>query len=812
MIGISFGRLGPGVRVPGFRAFLVPLVLALLLAACDTVEERIAEHYERGQALLEEGAPDKAMLEFRNALQLNAEHVPSLFAIAGILEKRGDLQGAFGSYRKVAELDPAHAEARLKLARFYTLGNAPDKAKAELAAALEHAPDNAEVHAMAAVIALRDGDDAAAKAALEKATALAPMNAEVLLAEIGYLRKTAGPAQALDRADAAIAAHAGMQSFYILKLQMLGEQGDQAGIGAHLATMIEAFPAEPRWREVRANWAFRNKDLATAEQDLRAIVTADPDNREAVTTLIRFLLSQHGREAARAELTGLIERVDEAFPLELMLAQFDIQTGQTQAAIDYLRELIGRAGENANEARILLARLLVLEGKTDEAWALIDRILEEDPNHVEALVIHVARLIDAERLDSALQAVRRGLTEAPDDIRLLRLAGRVHELSGNLNLASDRYAKAVRTSEYDPADVERYVQFLLRDNRTEAAMTVLTEAIDRMPDDAPAAGKARLLDLVASLRVQGRDWVGAEAAIAALEKLDAERARQLRGALMIGQERFDEGTELLRDLPEDDRRRSASIVALVQTYVREGKTDEARAFLDELIEKDPKNVQAIGLRGNLDFGAGDRAAARAAYERILEIEPAHAGAYSALARLAEAEGDRAGAEKILETGLKARPDTPQLLVRLAGLKELSGDTDAAIELYGRLYDRAPDLLLAANNLASLLADHHADDPAAIDRAYRVAGRLRNATVPHYRDTYGWTRYLKGEYQEALEHLGAALEALPNHPWVHYHVGMTQAALKNAAEARTHLQKALELAGDTPFPPADEIRRTLAGLP
>ena len=803
MIEASLARFGR-IRFAGLRGLFAPLALVLLLAACDSVEDRIAEHYERGQKLLQEGSPEKAVLEFSNALQLDAEHVPSLFAIAGILEKRGDLKGAFGHYGKVAELDPKHATARLKLARFYMLGNAMDKAKTELAAALENAPDEAEAHALAAVMALREGDDPAAKAALEKAQALAPMNAEVLLAEIGYLRKTAGAAQALARTDEAIAAHAKVLSFYVLKLQMLEQQDDQAGMGAHLAAMIEAFPDQARFRQARAQWAFRNDDLATAEAELRAIVTAKPDNREAVTTLIRFLHSQHGRETARAELAGLIERVEDTFPLELMLAQFDVQTGQTDAAITYLYELIERAGDKANEARILLARLLMRQDKKEDAYKLVDAILEEDPNHVQALVLHVARLIDAEDLDVALQAARRGLTEAPDNVALLLLAGRIHELSGNLNLASDRYAKAVRTGEYEPSHVGRYVRFLMRDNRVEAAMTVLTEAVERRP------GEARLLDLLASLRLRARDWTGAEAAIAALEKKNPDRAKQLRGALLIGQERFDEGTELLRDLPENERQRSTSITALVQTYLREGKVDEAKAFLDELIAKDPTNTQALGLRGNLHLAEGAPAAARATYEKILEIDPKNVGAYSALARLIVGEDDHAGAEQILEKGLTANADHPLLLLRLAGLKERSGDVDTAIELYGRAYERAPDSLVAANNLASLLADYRAGDPASIDRAYRVAGRLRNATSPYFRDTYGWTRHLKGEHKEALEHLSATLEALPKHPWVHYHVGMTQAALGNTEEARKHLEKALDLGG-TAFPPAAKIQETLAGL-
>ena len=73
---------------------------------------------------------------------------------------------------------------------------------------------------------------------------------------------------------------------------------------------------------------------------------------------------------------------------------------------------------------------------------------------------------------------------------------------------------------------------------------------------------------------------------------------------MIGQERFDEGTDLLRDLPENERQQAASLTVLVQTYLREGKAEEARAFLDDLLAKNPENLQALGLRGNLHLAEG----------------------------------------------------------------------------------------------------------------------------------------------------------------------------------------------------------------
>ena len=121
-------------------------------------------------------------------------------------------------------------------------------------------------------------------------------------------------------------------------------------------------------------------------------------------------------------------------------------------------------------------------------------------------------------------------------------------------------------------------------------------------------------------------------------------------------------------------------------------------------------------------------------------------------------------------------------------------------------------MVAANNFASFVADHRADDSASLERAFNAAKRLRASKVPQYQDTYGWLQYLRGDYNGALRSLIPVAEALPDNPWVRYHIGMTYAKLGKGAEARPHLEAALDLAGDGPFPQADEIRAALMNLP
>ncbi|MEM8751589.1 MAG: tetratricopeptide repeat protein, partial [Pseudomonadota bacterium] len=139
------------------------------------------------------------------------------------------------------------------------------------------------------------------------------------------------------------------------------------------------------------------------------------------------------------------------------------------------------------------------------------------------------------------------------------------------------------------------------------------------------------------------------------------------------------------------------------------------------------------------------------------------------------------------------------------------DYDAAIAEYETLIESNPNSLVVVNNLASLLSDHYADEPDRVAFAASIAEPLRSSNLPNFQDTYGWLKYLNGEYEDALRSLIPAVDGLPNNAWVQYHAGMTYAALKQTREARQHLEKALELGG-AGFPQRGAIEETLADLP
>ena len=130
-----------------------------------------------------------------------------------------------------------------------------------------------------------------------------------------------------------------------------------------------------------------------------------------------------------------------------------------------------------------------------------------------------------------------------------------------------------------------------------------------------------------------------------------------------------------------------------------------------------------------------------------------------------------------------------LHMSLASIMEQGENYDGAISQYEYVLAQQPGLLVAANNLASLLADHRTDK-ASLDRAQALAASLRKTEVPQFKDTIGWVQYREGDYKTAGALLQEAATALPDVALIHYHLGMSYEATGQNAMAAEQFKTAL----------------------
>lgn len=798
------------------------LCAALFLSACEDAADRAETFYQSGLTLLEAGDTERALIEFRNVFEHDGFHKEARLIYADTLRDLGRTEDAYGQYLRLIEQYPDTAAVRLTLAEIALSRNDWDEVRRHGQTGVDLEPDNARARAVAAAIAyttaLRDDDPQAMKLAASRATFVlkeAPDNLVALRVAIDAAARGPLPETALPLLDQAIVQAPTSLEFHGAKLRLLTDMKDDAAAITQLETMFALFPENDEVRSTLVNWHLEQQNYPAAETILRALA-GDPVTQPAGhMTIVQFLRRAYDDDAALAELATLADAttgtdVHDLYQATSAMIQFESDTaGPGLGRMKDLTESLP-ASDQSRRIKAMYAQMLIATDDETAARTVVASILAEDTTNVDALKMRAAWGIEADSPDTAITDLRTALSQSPRDPEIMLLMATAHERTGFPELAGERLGLAVEVSNAAALPSLRYARFLMRDDRTQAAVTVLVDARRTSPTN------LELISVLADLFLGDKDWPRATGLLTELRAMAeanpraAQLATALEAAILSGQNRTDESLAVLQsqleDLDEDGR--AALTIAMAQ--VRAGKIPEARTYLAEATAQRPDDMTLRMLSGSVAMMDGDADEAETVFRTILDEAPQTEAAVRLLYSLLHLQGRDAEKAQVLEAGLTTLPDSETLLWIKAGALEQDGDIDGAIGIYEGLYTLDSANVVVANNLASLLAAHRTDD-ASLERAYRIARRLRGIEVPAFQDTYGWIVYRRGDFAEALDYLRPASLGLPGDPLVHYHLGKTLHALGKTDEAIDTLTQALEIAGDSALPQFDDARTLLSEL-
>lgn len=780
----------------------------LALTACDSAEERAAEHYESGMALLEEGNVAKAQLEFRNVVKLQPDHIEARYQLASSLKGQNDLRGAVGQLRSIIELDEKFVPARVDLAEIMLVADQLEEASRHIEVAYAATPDDPRVRAIKSSIDFKRGDKEAALKMAADVLSETPDSVTARLVLVADAMDDGRNDEAMELLDTGLEGAPKDLSLNVIRLGLLEKTGRTDDIGPQLERMVEHYPETDQFREALARWYVFKKRYDEAEAQYRAISANNPKDYQKALDVPRFLNAVHGPERAREELERLASQPDSLVEFDLAIAALDIQQGDEEAAVARLDRLIAERGDDrdADKARLERAKIHIRQEEFAAADALLDAVLSHDPKNEQALLLRASRHLAADQNEQAIRDLRTALDVAPDNVQIMLMLASAYERNGNRELALERLAQAVQRSDYDPPVVLRYSQALVEAQKVEVAESLLLDALKRKGDDRD------LLVGLAQIKLRKQEWSAAENISGRLKNLDSEDpvADRLAAAAALGQQRFEDSVDILRGLVDgaDESGDQSGVISLVRALLAGGDIERAETFLNERIQSHPDDATALVLRASILSGRGDLEAAEKDLLEAIELQPDNAAAYASLARIYNSLGKETEVSETLEKGLALNDKDVSLRLTQAMQLEYEGKFDEAIELYGDLYRERPNSAIIANNFASLLADHRADQPDQLARAFNIAKRFRNTDQPYLQDTYGWLLHLTGGSAEALPVMRKAAEGLPTNPLVQYHLGVVLAANGELAQARDRINRALELGGQVKFAQEERARQVL----
>ena len=802
------------LRARSLRALLLCLlaVSVAFAASCSNPEKAKAEHISRGEAFLKEKKWQEATLEFRNAIQIDEKLASAHWGLAQAYEQLGRIQEALEELQLTVKLDPNNFMARLKLANAYLLAytNGKEKNAEFLAQAEQFANEilardakNPDGYVLLANVLSIKGDQKQAEEKIKYAISLDPQRVESYMGLAKFYSQTNRAAdaeatyrQAITVNDRSSLAHVEYGRFLVLA----GRASDAE------AEFRKAAEVEPENRDVRwilASFYLVNKRMDEAEAAYKAWAQLDWDKPEGRSRLADFYATVGRYDEAANLYKEIIQSSPDYARGRYRLGEISLQRGDTQGANVQVDELLKKNARDM-EALFLRARLRLAGGKAKEAVADLKTVLDQDARNRLGLYFMSEALYRDGQLEQA--RARAGELERyhPDFLPAKLLQIQINFDAGDAETAKrlagellERLSKTAPNGEQTPQ--------LLADVKTN---TLLLRGKANLNLRQLAAARADMEAARAAMPNSPLPYVNL-ADVAFAEGKRPEAVQQIERALQL------------------DRFNSQALTAMTNLAAQDGRLEEARTRIEQLITEQPNNAALQYLRGQSyrignDSQPPDAQRAEEAFRRAVELDADYMAAYTALAEIyfSTKQPDRAIAEyrKITER----RPDAFEAYRNIGLIEAGRNNHDAAAEYYRRVLSIRPDEPVAANNLAMLYADHgKGNGDEAMQLAQDIVRRYSNN--PGFADTLGWVYFKKGLNDAAVEQLQKAVtgasKAGGDNSLYRYHLGKALAAKGDRAAARRELQKCLELAAleqqrtvkSPTQTPLDDVRRTLESL-
>jgi tetratricopeptide (TPR) repeat protein len=243
---------------------------------------------------------------------------------------------------------------------------------------------------------------------------------------------------------------------------------------------------------------------------------------------------------------------------------------------------------------------------------------------------------------------------------------------------------------------------------------------------------------------------------------------------------------------EQDPTRYDILRALLQLDVADGRLDESSERIENALRARPDDPRFTQLQGEVALYSGRTVEAESSFRRAIELDPNDLRAYQNLARYLAVSGRPSEVLDTYERALQNNASNATLHLIVGSLYELNGRLEDATARYEEAVRLEPELAVAKNNLAYLLAERGGNLDRALDLAQEAKARLPNSA--YVADTLGWVLYKKNVPSAAIGYLREAEGAIPPEDpqigIVRHHLALAYEANGEPERAREVLNRAI----------------------
>lgn len=406
------------------------------------------------------------------------------------------------------------------------------------------------------------------------------------------------------------------------------------------------------------------------------------------------------------------------------------------------------------ESYQISASILLHQKRYEDALPLVDRALEYDRPRMLAVIRSQIPEMSAEESNGYLNLFEQMLSNNPKQTDLLITQGLLHKQQGNLDAALAVFEEALKVSPKNVDAVAQKAELQRLQGDFRKALATIRPALKSQPDNQP------LLILNTQLLFQsGQLKQGIKEARHILEKNGQDyQLKFYLALLMLENDQTKDAAKLFEELltqNENDTRPHFYLGAIAQ---QDGKIEQAITHFEK-VDDPATTYQAISRISTLLDTPEDRERLTLIISDVRKTRPDLAPRlYTLQAEWLNLHDFADDALVLLEEAIARFNDDISLLYTRAMLLEATDFDRAEIDLR-RILEIEPNSSLALNALGYTLTVH--------TERYEEARELIAQALemrpddPAIIDSMGWVLFKLQRYDEAVEYLLRAYEAIPD---------------------------------------------------
>ncbi|MEL6215730.1 MAG: tetratricopeptide repeat protein, partial [Pseudomonadota bacterium] len=365
-----------------------------------------------------------------------------------ILQTRG-VEAALEELRSALEENPGSITlVTVKASLDFDTGRT-EEAMQDLQTILENAPENASVEQLMntkvvlARMLQRDGNEVGARRQVEEILETEAGNVAALKMQAAWMIEDDATNDAITALRTALGENSQDTEAMLLMAEAYKRSGNQALRLDFLSLAAEASNNAPNTALRYAEALAQDGRLTQAESVLISALRIQPRNTDVLGALGTLYVTMDDMSRLR-DVIRTLEDIDSNIARGLA-TNFRVQLLQAESgleeAIGYLEQVA--EAEQGDAARLALIRGHLLNRDTDQALALVEDLLAQDPENPTYLYTKSLALIAAEDFDAAIAEMSALLDKSPGATEVWLQLARLQGLSGDSVAAANTIDEAL---------------------------------------------------------------------------------------------------------------------------------------------------------------------------------------------------------------------------------------------------------------------------------------------------------------------------------------------------------------------------------